>query len=302
MLERILDVLARGEIVIGDGAIGTTLQARGLTPGAMPEGWNLERPEEIRVMHQAYLDAGARFVTTNTFGGNRYRLAQAGLTERLAELNTAGVQLARETVEERAWVAASVGPTGQLLEPLGDLSVAQAEEAYAEQVVLLAEAGADLIKIETMNDLEEACCAIRMAKQHTALPISCTFAFDARGRTLMGTRAAEAAQRAVEAGADIVGANCGEGPTAVAVAILAMSAVTSVPLLAQANAGIPQADAHQQAHWDITPEQMGVHAHDFVSAGAQIVSGCCGTGPAHVAAIVAALRGVQLGPRTPARR
>jgi len=194
-----------------------------------------------------------------------------------------------------------VGPTGQLLEPLGELSVAQAEEAYAEQVAVLAEAGADLIKIETMNDVEEACCAIRMAKQHTTLPISCTFAFDARGRTLMGARAAEAARRAIEAGADIVGANCGAGPSAVAVAILAMARATSAPLLAQANAGIPQADSHSHGHWDVTPEQMGVHAHDFVSAGAQLVAGCCGTTPAHVAVMVAALRGVNLGPR-PARK
>jgi 5-methyltetrahydrofolate--homocysteine methyltransferase len=199
------------------------------------------------------------------------------------------VQLARQVVGERAWVAASVGPTGGLLEPLGEITVAQAEAAYAEQVAILAEAGADLIKIETMNDLEEALCAVRMAKAHTALPVFCTFAFDARGRTMMGVKAAEAALRAVEAGADVVGANCGAGPTAVTMALLAMSRAVKAPLLAQSNAGIPEAGSHSAAHWDVTPEQMGAHARDFVAAGAQLVAGCCGTSPAHIAAIVKAV-------------
>ena len=291
MRENILDVLARGEILVGDGAIGTMLQARGLAAGMVPETWNAERPETIREVHQAYLDVGAQFATTNTFGGNRIRMQHTGVVERLAELNRLGVQLAREVVGERAWVAASVGPTGGLLEPLGEISVAQAEEAYAEQVTILAEAGADLIKIETMNDIEEACCAIRMAKAHTTLPVSCSFAFDAKGRTMMGLKAGDAALRAIEAGADVVGANCGAGPVAIAVALLAMSRVTKkTPLLAQSNAGIPQSDAHNSTHWDVTPEQMGAHARDFVAAGAQLVSGCCGTGPAHIAAMVKALR------------
>jgi 5-methyltetrahydrofolate--homocysteine methyltransferase len=289
MRENILKSLASSDVIVGDGAVGTTLQGRGLAPGAMPELWTLERPDEIRAMHRAYLDAGAQFLTTNTFGGNRLRLAQAGLADGLSEINQRGVAIAREVAQDSAWVAASVGPTGQLLEPWGDLSVAEAEEVYAEQIVALAEAGADFIKIETMNAIEEALCAVRMAVRHTQLPVFCSFAFDERGRTLMGVRAADAAQQAVAEGASVLGANCGAGPAAVAVAILAMSRAVTAPLLAQANAGIPQAGAHAATHWDVTPEQMGRHARDFVAAGAHLVAGCCGTTPTHIAAMVKAL-------------
>lgn len=288
-MDNILNALAAGQVIVCDGAMGTQLQARGLTAGAMPELWNAEHPEVLTAIHNDYLQAGARIVTSNTFGGNRARLAGAGLADRLAELNRKGVELARAAAGERAWVAGDVGPTGQLLEPYGELAVADAEAIYREQVTVLAEAGADFLLVETMNDIEEALCAVRMARAHTALPVFCTFAFNAKGRTMMGLRPGDAAQRAAEAGADAVGANCGEGPDAVLAALTGMREAVNLPLIAQSNAGIPQVGAEEATVWDTTPEQMADHARAFVEAGARVVGGCCGTGPAHIAAIAAAL-------------
>jgi len=272
-MDSILNALAAGQVIVCDGAMGTQLQARGLTAGAMPELWNAEHPEVLTAIHNDYLQAGARIVTSNTFGGNRARLAGAGLADRLAELNRKGVELARAAAGERAWVAGDVGPTGQLLEPYGELAVADAEAIYREQVTVLAEAGADFLLVETMNDIEEALCAVRMARAHTALPVFCTFAFNAKGRTMMGLRPGDAAQRAAEAGADAVGANCGEGPDAVLAALTGMREAVNLPLIAQSNAGIPQVGAEEATVWDTTPEQMADHARAFVEAGARVVGG-----------------------------
>ncbi len=289
MKESILSVLARGENLVGDGAMGTMLQAAGLPAGLMPEAWNAENPEAVREVHRAYLAAGAQILTTNTFGGSRLRLAEAGLAERTVQLNRLGAALARD-VAGAAWVAGSIGPTGQIMEPYGDLAVERAEEVFAEQVQALVEGGVDLIKIETQHDVEEACAAVRAARSITQLPIICSFAFNVKGRTMMGLRAADAALRAAEAGANIVGANCGDGPEAVRVALEAMHAASDLPLLAQANAGIPQAEGGDTI-WDVTPDEMAGHGRIYLSLGARIVSGCCGTNPEFIAAISAVVRG-----------
>jgi len=299
MRESILAVLERGELVIGDGAIGTMLQAHGLPAGTMPELWNEERPEIVLAIHRAYLDAGAEIITTNTFGGNRLRMTEAGLVERGAELIRLGTSLAREAAGDRAWVAGSVGPTGQLMEPYGTLTIALAEEVFAEQVSVIAEGGADLLLIETQHDIEEALCAIRAAKASTSLPVFCTFAFNASGRTMMGLRPSEAAARAQEAGADVVGANCGDGPAAILAGLEGMRGATrrcrdltaSLPLMAQSNAGVPQVDASGQSVWDVGPEEMVEHVRAFIALGARVVGGCCGSGPEHIAAMVSALKG-----------
>ncbi|HHX44341.1 MAG TPA: hypothetical protein GX714_10205 [Chloroflexi bacterium] len=291
MMDDILRALAAGEVIIGDGAIGTQLQARGLPAGVLPELWNAEHPELVTAVHHAYLHAGARIVTTNTFGGNRARLTSAGAADRLTELNRKGVELARAAADGRAWVLGDIGPTGHLLEPYGVLSIAEAEAIYREQVTVLAEAGVDAIAIETMNDIEEALCAVRMARAHTNLPVLCSFAFNAKGRTMMGLRPADAAQRAAEAGAHAVGANCGEGPAAIVAALTGMREAVDLPLIAQANAGVPQVGAEESTIWDVTPEQLAAHARAFVDAGARLVGGCCGTTPAHIAAVAAALAG-----------
>jgi 5-methyltetrahydrofolate--homocysteine methyltransferase len=290
MEQNIVEYLRNGGLVIGDGAFGTMLQAAGLPAGLLPEAWNLQNSEAVRAVHRAYLAAGAMFMTTNTFGGNRLRLRDAGLADQIAAVNRLGIQLAKEAVGDAAWVAASTGSTGQLLEPYGTLTMSEAEEVYGEQMRLLAETEADFILVETQTDITEACCVVRMAKKHTTLPVVCSFAFDQRGRTMMGLRAAQAATQALDAGADIVGANCGDGPEAVRVALEQMRAVTDTPLLAQANAGIPTAGAHGAAVWDVTPEQMAEHAKTFVALGARVVGGCCGTNPDFIRAIAKALK------------
>jgi len=223
-------------------------------------------------------------------GGNRLRMGEAGLPERSSELTRLGASLAREAVGDRAWVAGSVGPTGRLMEPYGLLTASLADEVFAEQVVAIAEGGADLVLIETQHDIEEAICAIRAAKANTSLPIFCTFAFNVSGRTMMGLRPGEAARRAQEAGADVVGANCGQGPAAVAAGLEGMREASSLPLMAQSNAGVPQMGADGKAIWDVAPQEMVEHVRTFISLGARVVGGCCGTGPEHIAAMVSALR------------
>jgi 5-methyltetrahydrofolate--homocysteine methyltransferase len=289
MLRKLDDVLQTDELIIADGAFGTMLQAQGLPAGTLPEAWNIERPETVQAIYRAYADAGAQYVTANTFGGNRPRLAAAGLAEQADELNRLGVILAKEAVGDRAWVGASIGPTGELVEPYGTLSVADLEEIYAAQIRVVAEAGADIILIETQHQVEEAWAAVSAAKAGTALPVFCTFSFNAKGRTMMGLKAEDAARRAEEAGADVVGANCGDGPPAILAALEQMRTATDLPLLAKSNAGIPQAGEGGQALWDVTPEQMVAHARAFVALGARVVGGCCGTTPVYIAAISAAL-------------
>ncbi len=286
----ILSTLEKGELIVGDGAMGTMLQARGLPAGAPPERWNREHPEVLLEIHTAYLEAGAQIATANTFGGNRLRLRDGGLEDELVALNRLGVELAREAVGDEAWVAASVGPTGKLMEPFGPLAIAEAEDVYAEQIAILAQAGADVILMETAHDIDEVCCAIRAARAETDLPVFATFAFNAKGRTMMGLRADDAARRAEEAGAHVVGANCGEGPQAIKAGLEGMKEATTLPLMAQSNAGVPRGKSNETV-WDVTPEEMAEYARGFVSLGARIVGGCCGTDPEHIARIGSALRG-----------
>ena len=291
MRESILSVLERGEQIISDGALGTMLQALGLPAGMLPELWNVENPQAVQSVHRAYLQAGSQSITANTFGANRARLSDAGLGHRHDELNRLGIALAKEVAGDSAWVAASIGPTGQLMEPFGALSIEEAEELYAAQIRVVAEAGADVILLETHHDLEEASCVARMAKAHTDLPVFCAFAFNAKGRTMMGLRPEVAATRMAEIGVDAVGANCGDGPAAIVAALGKMREATDLPLIAQANAGIPQIGQDAQTLWDVTPAQMTEHVRAFVALGARILGGCCGTGPEHISAIVAAICG-----------
>ena len=204
MKQNILTALENDGLIIGDGAMGTELQAKGLPAGTMPELWNDENAEAVLSIHRAYLDAGAQILTANTFGGNRLRMQEAGLAERATELTRLGASLASRAAGGRAWVAGSVGPTGGIMEPFGTLSVEEAEDIFGEQVTALAEGGADVILVETQHDIEEACAAIRAAKAKTNLPVLCTFAFNPKGRTMMGLKPDVAARRAEEAGAEFI--------------------------------------------------------------------------------------------------
>jgi methionine synthase I (cobalamin-dependent) len=290
--DRIRRLLQAGQLIIGDGAFGTQLQARGLPPGSLPEAWNWENPVAVQAVYRAYAEAGSDYVAANTFGGNAPRLKEAGLLDRAEEVNRLGVRLAKEAVGEDAQVGACIGPTGRLLAPYGEMTLDELEAIYRAQLEVVLDAGADLILVETHHDAQEACTAVMVAKALAPeIPVFCQFAFNAKGRTMMGLKAADAARAAEEAGADVVGANCGDGPEAVRVALEAMRPATPLPLLAKANAGIPQAGAHGEAIWDVTTQQMVEHARAFRALGAQVIGGCCGTTPDTIRAIVAALRG-----------
>lgn len=285
----IRSVLGLPNILVADGATGTYLQAQGLPGELPPEVWNADQPETIRQMHRAYLEAGSQILTTNTFGGNRLRLGNEVGGHRIEDLVRRGVELAREVAGDDVWVAGSMGPTGRLLAPLGELSCDRAAEAYGEQAAIMAEAGADLILVETMSDVLEARAAVLGAKRTTDLPVFVTFAFDTNGRTMMGTNADAAAVEAQAVGAAAVGANCGQGLEAVAVALQRMSGATSLPLIAQPNAGLPRLLATGETVWDTTPDEFAEGLAPLLDLGVCVIGACCGSTPAHILAIQTAI-------------
>jgi 5-methyltetrahydrofolate--homocysteine methyltransferase len=279
--------LRRGDTLLGDGALGTQLQARGLQPGEAPESFNLTRPEAVSEVARLYAEAGAEIVTTNTFGGSPFRLAAHGLADRTEEVNRLAVELARAAVGGRAFVAGSVGPCGHLLAPLGDVEPEEVEAGYERQIRALAAAGVDLVLIETMTDLAEATLAIRAARNVAPdLPVAATMTFDATPRglfTVMGVSVERAAAGLAEAGADVVGSNCGcgiEGMIAVARAFRDKSAL---PIAIQANAGLPQRRDGGFVYVE-SPEFMAERVGALLDLGVRIVGGCCGTTPDHIRA------------------
>ena len=285
-----LAALAKGEVLVSDGATGTMLQGMGLDWGQAPEAWLLAQPDKIRALHRAYVDAGSDLILTCSFGGTHYRLARHGLGERVAEVNRRAAELAREEAGERVFVAGDMGPTGQLLGPRAKVTPDQIADAYTEQAQGLAEGGADFLLIETMSDLAEAQAAITGARRVTDLPIFCTFSFDTHGRTMMGVKPEQAAQ-AVGPLVEGVGANCGHDPAEYERLIQAMrQAQPDAILWAKPNAGLPRL-VDDETVYDATPEYMAGIALRLRQAGAQVIGGCCGTTPAHVAAMAAALKG-----------
>jgi 5-methyltetrahydrofolate--homocysteine methyltransferase len=289
IVTRLLDLISERGILLSDGAWGTELTKRGLGAGECPEAWNLERPDDVRAVAAAYVEAGSDIILTNSFGGSRVKLAKAGLADRVHDLNVAAARLSKEAAEGRALVFASVGPTGELLSPLGDLTEAQAGEAFEEQIAALAEGGADGIVIETFLDLREAQCALAAARRVGGLPVvvSMTFERGPRGlATVFGVTPTQAATRLTEAGADSVGANCGAGMEIMIEAVREMRPLTALPLWAKSNAGLPRLEGGQTV-FDETPEAMAARLPDLVRAGADIIGGCCGATPAHIAAFAA---------------
>jgi 5-methyltetrahydrofolate--homocysteine methyltransferase len=294
-MKDLLSRLAEGEILISDGAMGTFLQAKGLQPGESPEAWCISHPDAVKSIAEAYIAAGSDIVETDSFGGTSFKQREFGLADQVVAFNIAAAKLAKEAMDAKGYVAASIGPTGQIVEDEGgDVSEADLYNAFKEQAIALADGGADAFCIETMSSITEAVQAIKAAKENTTLPIICTFTFEpgANGfRTMMGVSPTRAAEEAVEAGADIVGANCGNGIANMILITQEMrAAAPNTPILIHANAGMPVYEEGKTVFKE-TPEMMAARVKELIAAGANIIGGCCGTTPAHIAAMAAAAKG-----------
>jgi homocysteine S-methyltransferase len=283
--------------VLADGAMGTVLYARGIFINRCYDELNLSDPGLILSIHEEYLQAGAEILETNTFGANRFRLARHGLAGKVAEINAAGVRLARQAVEHlrdkqagEAWVGGSVGPLGVRLEPLGKTGLDEARAAFAEQIDALAQAGADLLILETMPALNEAQQALIAAREVAPdLPVLVMVTVDDESNCLDGSSPEQAARLLTEWGATAIGVNCSTGPATVLTAIEAMHKATTLPLAAMPNAGMPRAVEGRNIYL-CSPEYMASFARKAIAAGAQIVGGCCGTTPNHIRAMRSAMR------------
>jgi 5-methyltetrahydrofolate--homocysteine methyltransferase len=277
--------------------MGTLLMARGLTGASCGMAWNIERPADVLAIHQSYRAAGCSLITTNSFGGSRFVLASHGRAGDVRELNRAAAQVAREAAGDAAWVLGDVGPCGDFLEPVGDLTEDEVRDAFREQIEALLEGGADAILVETMSDPAEAVLGVEAALAcNPDVPVIVTYAFQKTPggfRTMMGTPVEEAIGRAVAAGAAIVGANCGSAldlDDYVALCGEIHTAAGGAHVIIQPNAGAPQ-QVNGRTLYLATPEQMAETATRLMQAGARIVGGCCGTTPDHLAAIAAAVEG-----------
>ena len=294
MSDLLQKMLAERPWLLADGATGTNFFAVGLPMGFAPELWNIEEPGKVRDQYRSFIDAGSDIILTNTFGGTRNRLKLHGAAERVAEINTAGAALAREVVAEmdrEVVVAGSMGPTGEMYMPLGELTMAQGTAAYAEQAKALAEGGADVLWIETVFSFEEMTAAITGARP-TGLPVICTMSFDTAGRTMMGITPAQFVEAAHSASPRPVafGGNCGIGPSELLAVLINMgeAADSDDILVTKSNCGVPEFVDGEIAYQG-TPELMADYARLCLDAGARIIGGCCGTTPEHIRTMRAAM-------------
>ncbi len=287
--------MADGPVTLADGAMGTMLFAAGLQFGDPPEMWNLALPQGsiVRQIHRGYLEAGSRIILTNTFGGNRLRLSLHGNERHVGEVNRMAAVLARAEVDAaggQALVAGDIGPSGSIMTPIGTLDFAEAVDVFAEQAAALVAGGVDLIWIETMSDLEEIHAAVTGVRQVApAIPLITTMTFDTRGHTMMGVKPETAVHALAEWGADAIGGNCGNGPDELIPVIAKMRAAEpDVVLVGKSNAGMPEL-VDMQAVYRAAPESMAAYAIEIRDAGASIIGACCGSTPAHLAAMAEAL-------------
>jgi 5-methyltetrahydrofolate--homocysteine methyltransferase len=289
------ELLAQPGVILADGAMGTMLMANGLAFGNSPEQWNVDEPQRVGEVHAAYVQAGARIVLTNTFGGNRFRLQLHNLQERAAELNRAAARLAREAAGGAALVAGDIGPSGGILAPLGELEPEAAVAGFAEQAAALVEGGVDVIWLETMSSLEEMRAAFDGVRRASAeIPIITTMTFDTRGRTMMGVTPERAAQTLSGWGAVAVGGNCGNGPEEILEVVAKMRAMApAATLVAKANAGVPHLLAGRPVY-GAGPDDMARYAIAAAEAGARVIGACCGSTPDHLRAMRDALEAKSL--------
>jgi 5-methyltetrahydrofolate--homocysteine methyltransferase len=288
-------------VLVLDGAMGTMLQERGLKAGACPEEMNLTAPEVVASVHREYADAGADIIVTNSFGGSRLKLAHYGLEDRVHEINARAVELARKAAGPDRFVAASIGPTGRFLRPVGDADFDEMVEAFGQQVRAFAEAGADLITLETFLDIAELRAAVIACREFSDLPVMALMTFEDEGRSVLGTSPEAAAVTLEALGVSVVGSNCGLGVEGIYQMLERMRSVCSLPLIAQPNAGLPQL-VDGQTVFNASPEDMVVYHRQLLDIGVRVVGGCCGTTPAHIRAMRQALESLPQEWSPPARR
>jgi 5-methyltetrahydrofolate--homocysteine methyltransferase len=295
-MDKLNTLLQEGKPILLDGAMGTMLMDAGLEASDSPEEWNVLHPDAVRGIHREYIKAGSRIILTNTFGGTSVRMEAHGLQDRVIEFNKAAAENARaeaDAAPHSVLVAGSMGPTGQLLEPLGTLRVSEAEKSFADQAAGLAEGGVDLFWVETMSDLNEVKAAVAGIRSVSDLSIATTMSFDSHGHTMMGVSPEQAVKELGELNIQLLGANCGTGSDELINAIKEMrSANPDLPLIAKANAGIPQM-VGTEVVYDGSPEVMAAYAADVWKAGATLIGGCCGSSPDHVRAMAEALAEIQ---------
>jgi 5-methyltetrahydrofolate--homocysteine methyltransferase len=287
-MKGLLDRVKDGEILIADGATGTMLWDHGLVPGQPPESFNLTHPEIIEEIARSYLDAGADIIQTNTFGGSPARLSVFGMEEKTEEVNRAAVLAARRVAGSRVLVAASCGPSGKILKPYGDADPEEIHAGFVRQIRVLVDAGVDAISVETMIDLTEAALAVKAAKAISpSTPVMGAMTFDSTSKgfyTVMGVSIAQAASGLEEAGADIIGSNCGNGIENMIKIAGEFKKCSGLPVIIQSNAGIPEMRDDKPVYPE-TPAFMAQKAKELVALGVSIIGGCCGTTPEHIKAI-----------------
>jgi methionine synthase I (cobalamin-dependent) len=279
------ELLAENQTLLVDGAMGTELFARGLTAGDPPEAWNVDMPAEITSVHAGYIEAGSDIILTNSFGGTAFRLKLHRLDDRVVELNYAAAAVAREAAdnaERTVLVAGSMGPSGELLEPMGTMTPETCASAFAVQAEGLTSGGADLLWIETMSSLDELEAAVVGARRTSNLPIAATMSFDTAGHTMMGVTGKDAARRMTDLGLAAIGANCGNNIAETEAAVKQiLTGAGSTPVIVKSNAGVPEFRGDALVYSG-SPEVMGAHVQRMMDAGVSIIGGCCGTSTEHL--------------------